>query len=91
MPLAAMSARRGQAAERSENIRAGRIFVYSPMAERSFKRPRSGRLAEGWPSHLGPPTAPSSTLSELRQVSRLESGRGTPNSSMAQPPMGASL
>ena len=61
MPRAAMSARRGQDAERSENIRAGRTLEYSFIAPRSFSKPRSGRLAEGWLSHLGPPTAPSST------------------------------
>ena len=90
MPLAAISGRRGQDADRSENIRAGRTLVYSPMAPRSFNKPRSGRLSAGWSSHLGPPTAPSSTLSDFMQVSRLESGRGTPKVSMALPPMGAS-
>ena len=44
------------------------------MELRSLSKPRSGRLAGGWLSHLGPPTAPRSTLSLPRQVAREDSG-----------------
>ena len=50
-------------------ILAGRLLEYRPMPARRRSRPFSGRCSPGRPSHLGPPTAPSRTLSAARHLS----------------------
>ena len=67
-------------------MEAGLRFVYSPSSLRSPSRAFSGLMWLGTWSHLGPPTAPSSTLSDARQPSMVSCGSGTPYSSRAQPP-----
>ena len=57
------------------------------MPARSRSRPFSARFSPGRPSHLGPPMAPSSTLSLARHLSSSDWGRGSPQASMASPPI----
>ena len=68
---------------------AGRRLAYRPSSLRMPSSARSGLRCPGRVSHLGPPTAPSSTLSLARQAFRLSSGRGAPHASMAHPPQRA--
>ena len=89
MPRSTISFFSGLASASWGQILAGRLFEYSPMPARSRKRPFSGRLSPGMPSHLGPPTAPSSTLSAARHLSSSLWGSGSPNLSMASPPIQA--
>ena len=59
----------------------------SPSAERIPRSAFSGRLSPGRLSHLGPPTAPRSTLSLARQPSTVSFGSGSPVASIAEPPI----
>ena len=67
------------------------LFREKTMPARRRSRPRSGRCSFGTLSHFGPPTAERSTLSEAKQVSSEEPGSGSPNLSIASPPIGASV
>ena len=65
-----------------------------------WRRRRAPRAAAAGPvrgapaacgcDHFGPPMAPSSTASALRQALRVRSGSGSPVASMAAPPKGSS-
>ena len=69
---------------------AGLRLAKSPSPARSPRSPFSGRMEMSSGSHLGPPTAPSSTASASRAMLRVTSGRGRPVASMAAPPTRAS-
>src|SRR6478735_7963629 len=53
-------------------------------------KPCSGRTLAFGSSHLGPPTAPSSTACALLQAEIVASGRAVPERSMAMPPISCS-
>lgn len=87
-----ISGRSVEASARALKICTGRRLVYRPSSLRMPKSPCSGRGAAGSVvSHLGPPTAASSTASEARAASSVAVGKGSPVASMAAPPMSASV
>jgi len=69
---------------------AGRRLANRPRPLRMPKRPRSGRCSRGRLSHLGPPTAASSTASASLASFSVASGKGLPVASTAAPPSRAS-
>ena len=62
-------------------------LAYRPSARRRPSRPCSGRTFAVGSSHLGPPTAPSSTASARWHACSVSSGSAEPVASMAAPPM----
>src|SRR5947209_9071972 len=66
---------------------AGRTFAYTSSPLRSPSRPCPGRTLPV--PHFGPPTAPSSTARDSRQAASVDSGSGSPSSSIAAPPNGS--
>ena len=80
----------GDALLSGPKITDGRRFAKSPSAPLIPRSPASGRLLPGCESHLGPPTAPRSTLSDALHFATVSSGSGTPVASIAQPPRSAS-
>ena len=85
-PPSRISAFRGEAPARASKIMAGRRLAKRPSSLRRPRRARSGRSPPGRVSHLGPPTAPSSTASAALHTSMVSWGRQLPTASMAQPP-----
>src|SRR5215217_463528 len=87
-----MRSRLSGLASRSAGLgRTGRMFANRPSSLRRPSRPCSGRAAPGSVlSHLGPPTAASSTASALRQLSSTSSVSGTPCASIEAPPISSS-
>src|SRR4051794_34256004 len=70
----------------------GRRLANRPRPERRPSRPCSGRgLSGSVVSHLGPPTAPSSTASASRQAAMVSSGKADPVASIATPPTRCSV
>src|SRR6202050_4012035 len=81
------SRRSGEASYSAGSGLTGRRLAYSPRPLRRPNRPCSGLGALGSVvSHLGPPTAASSTASALRQASSTSSVRATPWASIEAPP-----
>ena len=81
-----ISSFKGQAALSWGKITAGRRFAKTFIPPLNPNNPFSGRKAGSTLSHFGPPTAPSKTASELRQIFNCSSGSGCPNLSIAEPP-----
>ena len=73
-----MSGFSGPASDSASNIRAGRRLANRPSLPLRPSSAISGRSAPGRLSHLGPPTAPSSTASLALQISTVSSGRHCP-------------
>ena len=88
MPCSTISALRDDAPLSAGKSFAGRRLAKSPSSLRMPSRAASGRT--GASSHLGPPTAPSSTASAACAARTVSSGRGCPAASIAAPPIRAS-
>ncbi len=78
-----------------ESTSMGRTFTGRRLAKRasslrSASRPSSGRTLFRGSSHLGPPTAPSSTAWHLRHILSVAAVRASPEASMAIPPISPS-
>ena len=76
----------GQASLSCLNMTAGRRFAYTFMPPRKPRSAFSGRISGATLSHFGPPTAPSSTASDARQISSWSFGSGFCRLSIAAPP-----
>ncbi len=86
IPLSVISFLSGLAFLNSEYSFAGLIFANKPSSFLRARSALSGLILPGKVSHLGPPTAPSSTLSESKQVFNASSVNGIPYLSMLIPP-----
>ena len=90
-PSPITSSRSGHAFFNSSYKYAGLILANNPRALRSFNNPASGLRSGATSYHLElptlPPTAPRSTASEALAIATASSVRGTPHSSIEQPPI----
>ena len=90
-PSPMISSRRGHAARSSLYKYAGRILANNSKSLRIFNNPASGLRSGATSYHLElptlPPTAPRSTASEALAIATASSVRGTPHSSIEQPPI----
>ena len=87
-PFLARSGRSGLVGISSSYSTAGRRLANSFMPARRLNKPFSGRMCAFRSFHLGPPTAPKSTASDLLQAVSVSGGSGTPVTSIALPPIG---
>jgi len=69
---------RVEASARASKTIAGRRLANSSISLRRRSRPRSGFTEKSRLSHLGPPTAPSSTASASMAWAMVSSASGTP-------------
>ena len=87
-----LAAQRARVEQRRRCGLTGRRLAYRPRPLRRPSSPCSGRGASGSVvSHLGPPTAQSSTASEARHASSTSSVSAVPCSSIEAPPIGCSV